>query len=119
MKAPPIPVRVLLANSEAGRVLSDPDGWLDGGYMTSAGRLASMRNTISKYYVETAGVAKRNMGRRNPRSVSDVTTKALGTLFPGWMSTFFKTLIPGFPPLFALEDAVSYTHLTLPTKRIV
>ena len=106
MKAPSIPVRVLLANSEAGRVLSDPDGWLDEGYMTSAHRLASGRNTISKYYVETAGVAKRNMGRRNPRSVPDVTTKVLETLFPGWMSTFFKTLIPGFPPLFALKDVL-------------
>ena len=103
MEAPPIPVRVLLANSEAGRRLNDPSGYLDGGYMTSAGRLASMKNSISKYYVETAGVAKSNMGRRNPRSAS---VPAIGTLFPTWMSTFFKALIPGFPPLFTLKDVL-------------
>ena len=104
MEAPPIPVRVLLANSEAGRDLSDPRGWLEEGFMTSTHRLASGRNTISKYYVET--VAKRNMGRRNPRSTKDTTAKILGTLFPGWTSTIFRAFIPGFPPLFALEDVL-------------
>merc|ERR1719319_1696638 len=62
-----------------------------------------MKNPISKYYVETAGVAKNNMGRRTPRSAS---VPAIGTLFPTWMSTFFKALIPGFPPLFTLEDVL-------------
>ena len=30
-----------------------------------------------------------------------------------------KELVPRANPLVSMEDAVSYTHLTLPTKRIV
>ena len=72
--------------------------------MTSSHRLASGRNMISKYYVQTQ--VKRNMGRRNPRSAKDVTTKILEALFPGWTSTIFRTLVPGIPPLFVLEDVL-------------
>ena len=62
MEAPPTPVNVLMANSEAGRKLEDPKGWLEEGYMTNNHRLSSGRNTIGDYYVQTQ---KKNIGKRH------------------------------------------------------
>ena len=49
MEAPPTPVNVLMANSEAGRKLEDPKGWLEEGYKTNNHRLTSGRNTNGDY----------------------------------------------------------------------
>ena len=65
MEGPATPVNILMANSEAGRDLEDPKGWLSEGYMTNNHRLSSGRNTIGDYYVQTQ---KKNMGKRTPRA---------------------------------------------------
>ena len=60
MKAPPVPINVLMANSEFDRPLDHPDGWFREGYM---GRLNNRANNINGYYQPTQ---KNNMGRRTP-----------------------------------------------------
>ena len=104
MEAPPTPVRVLMSNSEAGRELEDPKGYLMEGYMTTNHRLTNGRNMIGEFYVQTQN--KKNMGKRTPRSAQDVASTILESLFPGISSSIFRTLVPGIAPLFTLEEAL-------------
>ena len=78
MEAPPTPVNVLMANSEAGRKLEDPKGWLEEGYMTNNHRLTSGRNTIKK---------KRKIWVRGPLDLH------MGLLTQSW-----KRCFRGLPP---------------------
>ena len=46
------------------------------------------------------------MGKRTPRSVKDVVSTILESLFPGISSSIFRTLVAGIAPLFTLEEAL-------------
>ena len=63
-------------NSEADRVLEDPRGWNDAGYVPSNHRPNNNANNIGSYYLKT----KANMGGRVPREIYGISPVLIGTL---------------------------------------
>ena len=55
MDVPPIPLGVMMNNSEKERKLDDPQGWREAGYISAGDRIQNKANNLPDFYIKSRG----------------------------------------------------------------